>query len=506
MTLVLNFDLGTGGVRAGVYDVGGRVMLSLSEASYDTTYPRAGWAEQQAEDWWAAVLTAGREAIARCGSNEIAAVCAATTASSVVVCDKESRPLYPAILWMDCRASEEARATETVKHPVMDYSGGGDAAEWLVPKAMWLSANEPAIFEKADVICEALDFINFRLCGEWSGSRMNAACKWNYDSKNGSFVPEIYGALGISRLQQKLPQRIIPVGDVIGNLQPGIADALGISGQAIVVQGGIDAHIGMLGAGTVAAGGMLIIGGTSVVHLTHLNEQSDVSGFWGPYPNALVDGLWLVEAGQVSAGSILNWFSQKLFGLDEQGHTDLIKKASNASGGGSGLLTLDYWMGNRTPYRDADLRGAVLGLSLGHDRADLYASAVDSIALGSANVVAVLEQRGVNVERIVVAGGICKNPLWLQATVDALQRSVHVAYDDNLSLVGTAVCSAHALGLFPDLITASEACAAPTKEMLPDAQRSKRYRETMELYRNATESLTPVLHALSARQRAGAER
>ncbi|PRD40705.1 sugar kinase [Phyllobacterium phragmitis] len=506
MTLVLNFDLGTGGVRAGVYDVERRTMLSLSEASYATTYPRAGWAEQQAEEWWSAVLTAGRDAVSRCGSSEIAAVCVATTASSVVICDKDSKPLYPAILWMDCRAADEARATESIDHPVMDYSGGGDAAEWLVPKAMWLAANEPRIYTAADIICEALDFINFRLCGVWAGSRMNAACKWNYDSKNASFVPEIYAALGIPELQHKLPQRIVPVGDAVGNLQPEIAKALGISTQAIVAQGGIDAHIGVLGAGTVAAGGMLIIGGTSVVYLTHLKQQGDVNGFWGPYPNALVDGLWLVEAGQVSAGSILNWFSQKLFGLDEQGHADLIKQASSASARNSGLLTLDYWMGNRTPYRDADLRGAVLGLSLGHDRADVYASAVDSIALGSANVVAVLEERGVMVDRIVVAGGICKNSLWLQATVDALQRPVHVAHGDNLSLIGTAVCSAHALGLFPDLITASEACAAPTKEMQPDAERAKRYRDTMELYRNATESLTPVLHQLSARQRAGAER
>ncbi|MEP7457582.1 FGGY-family carbohydrate kinase [Phyllobacterium sp. SB3] len=505
MTLVLNFDLGTGGVRAGVYDVEGRSMLSMSESSYGTIYPRAGWAEQQAEEWWVAVLTAGREAVERCGSGDIAAVCVATTASSVVICDRESKPLYPAILWMDCRASEEARITEKINHPVMNYSGGGDAAEWLVPKAMWLSSNEPAIFEKADIICEALDFINFRLCGEWAGSRMNAACKWNYDSSNGSFVPEIYEALGISGLQKKLPQRIVPVGDVIGSIQPEVATALGINGRAIVAQGGIDAHIGVLGAGTVAAGGMLIIGGTSVVHLTHLKEQADVSGFWGPYPNALVEGLWLVEAGQVSAGSILNWFSQKLFGLDEEGHAELIRQAST-SARNSGLLTLDYWMGNRTPYRDADLRGAVLGLSLGHDRADVYASAVDSIALGSANVVGVLEDRGVHVERIVLAGGICKNPLWLQATVDALQRPVNVAHGDNLSLIGTAVCSAHALGLFPDLISASEACAAPTKELLPDPQRAERYRDAMELYRSATESLTPVLHALSARQRAGAER
>ncbi|SDP91031.1 FGGY-family carbohydrate kinase [Phyllobacterium sp. OV277] len=504
MTLVLNFDLGTGGVRAGVYDVERKTMLSLSEASYSTTYPHAGWAEQQPDEWWNALLTAGRQAVEQCGSGEIAAVCVATTASSVVVCDRNSAPLYPAILWMDCRAAKEARATEKVKHPVMAYSGGGDAVEWLVPKAMWLAEHERTIFGQADIICEALDFINYRLCGEWVGSRMNAACKWNYDSKNGAFVSEIYEALGVPELQNKLPQRIVPVGDTIGSLKPEIAAALGVTSSPLLAQGGIDAHIGVLGAGTVAAGGMLIIGGTSVVHLTHLKEQGNVTGFWGPYPNALVDGLWLVEAGQVSAGSILNWFSSKIFGLDEQGHRDLIREASAVSKQNSGLLTLDYWMGNRTPYRDADLRGAILGLSLGHNRADIYSSAVDSIALGSANVIAVLEERGVSVERIVMAGGICKNALWLQATIDAIGRPVHVAGDDNLSLIGTAVCCAHALGLFPDLISASEACAAPTREVHPDPVRGQRYRDTIGLYRDTTETLMPTLHTLSGRQLAGA--
>ncbi|WP_367249207.1 hypothetical protein, partial [Pseudomonas sp. SB113] len=56
------------------------------------------------------------------------------------------------------------------------------------------------------------------------------------------------------------------------------------------------------------------------------------------------------------------------------------------------------------------------------------------------------------------------------------------------------------LGLFPDLITASNACAAPTKEVLPDAARSRRYDEALELYRDTTEVLTPAFHTLSERQ------
>lgn len=506
MTKVLSIDLGTGGARAGVYDIERRKMFPVREATYETRYPKPGWAEQDAEEWWRALLEAGAQAVAEAGTGDIAAVCVATTASSVAVCDREGVPLRPALLWMDARATKEARDTARVDHPVMAYSGGEDACEWLVPKAMWLAANERPLYDRAAVICEALDFINYRLTGEWAASRMNAACKWNYDSLNARFVPEIYEALDIPDLPEKLPRRVVPVGGTVAPLRADVASRLGITSPAIVAQGGIDAHIGMLGAGTVAPGGMLLIGGTSNVHLTHLAGQDDVSGFWGPYPNALVDGLWLVEAGQVSAGSILNWLSRTVFGLEEAGHAALVAEATARAGEASGLLTLDYWMGNRTPYRDANLRGAILGLSLGHGRADIYASAVDSIALGSANVVEVLKDRGVSIDRLVVAGGICKNPLWLQSTVDALGRAVEVAREDNLSLVGTAVASATALGLFPDLAAAAQACSVSTKTLEPDMARAGWYREAMSSYRETTEALTPLFHTLSARQMTGANR
>lgn len=504
MTRVLSFDLGTGSVRAGVYDLEKRSMIAIAEAQYDTIYPRAGWAEQQPDEWWSALLIAGRQVIETSGASDVAAICVATTASTVAVCTIEGKPLRPALLWMDCRATAEAQATTEVDHPVMAYSGGADAVEWLVPKAMWLARHEPEIYARADIICEALDFINFRLVGEWVGSRMNAACKWNYDSATSAFVPEIYAQLGIDDLQDKLPKRIIPVGGPIGTLKREIAEALGLTACPLVVQGGIDAHIGMLGSDTVDVGSMLAIGGTSSVFLTHLADYGRVDGFWGPYPNALLDDYWLVEAGQVSTGSVLNWLSGKIFGLNVQEHKALIEEARVAQEAGSGLLTLDYWMGNRTPYRDGHLRGAIMGLSLGHGRADIYASAVDAIALGSANVLHSLEQQHVAIDRIVMAGGICKNPLWLQSTVDALARPVFVAQSDNLSLIGASVSAAHALGFYPDLFEAAKNCAAQTVELHPNAVRSAWFMDTLALYREVTAALTPTLHRLSKRQATGA--
>ena len=502
MVLMLGLDFGTGGARVGLFDLNQRRIVAGAESTYPTRHPVPGWAEQDPEDWWRALGEASRRTLREAGDPHVAGVCVATTASTVVACRADSTPLRAALLWMDCRAGVEAARTAEVSHPVMRFSGGSDAAEWLVPKAMWLRRNEPECWLEAARICECLDWINFRLSGRWVASRMNATCKWNYDPPARSFHPSLYEALGIPDLPERLPPVMVPVGDPIGCLTDAAAEHLGLRGQRpVLAQGGIDAHIGVLGADTVAPGRLLMIGGTSVVHLFHVEAERPLPGFWGPYPDALLDGLWLVEGGQVSAGSVLSWLSGTIFGLDEAGTRALIAEASQRSVGGHGLLTLDYFMGNRTPYRDPDLRGALLGLSLGHDRAALYRSAVDSVALASANVVRQAEELGITMDRIVSAGGYRRNPIWLRATVDALGRPIQIAAEENLTIVGCAAAAATAVGIFPDLRTAAAAVDRGGTVLEPDLIAHQRYLEELERYRAVTELLAPTLRRLSASPR-----
>ena len=123
----------------------------------------------------------------------------------MVACKRDGTPLRPALLWMDCRAAAEADRTAASRHPVMAYSGGGDAAEWLVPKSMWLARHEPQTYAAAEVICECIDYINFMLTGRWVGSRMNATCKWNYDSVAGRFVDDLYAEFGVPGSRRQAP-------------------------------------------------------------------------------------------------------------------------------------------------------------------------------------------------------------------------------------------------------------------------------------------------------------
>jgi ribulose kinase len=198
MSFILGVDFGTGGVRVGAFDSGTLKLTDVSEEAYTTSYPHPGWAEQWPGYWWDGFVAATGKLLRKGNITEVGSVTVSTTASTVVVTEANGSPVRPAILRMDARADAEARFTGTTDHPVLRYSGGSDAVEWLVPKAMWLAKHEPETYRRAERIVEAVDFINFRLMDEWVGSKLNATCKWNYDPEIGGFHPSLFTSFGIS--------------------------------------------------------------------------------------------------------------------------------------------------------------------------------------------------------------------------------------------------------------------------------------------------------------------
>lgn len=347
MTALLAIDLGTESARVAVYAEDAR-LLGEGEGTYPTVFPRPGWAEQDPQDWWSAVVTATRTALAAAGEPEVVGVGVATTASTVTVLDADGVPLRPALLWMDGRAGAESALTAEIEHPVLRYAGGSDAVEWLVPKAMWLARNEPAAYRAAARITEAVDYLVWRLTGVWAGSQLNAVCKWNYDPHGAGFPDDLYAALGVPDLRAKLPDRVVPVGGAIGELTGAARGELGVRGPAVVASGGIDAHLSLLAIGGSATGRVSVVSGTSTAFVTEIDAPVFPPTVWGPYPDALTPGSWLIEGGQVSSGSVLKWAGEHLLGRSRADLPALIKAAADLPPAAHGLLVLDYFMGNRT--------------------------------------------------------------------------------------------------------------------------------------------------------------
>ena len=495
MSHYLAIDVGTEGARVAIYADDGE-CVGEGVSGYPTSFPRPGWAEQDPERWWSSVVEATRAAIVVAGVSKFDGVSVATTASSVVVLDAAGRPLRPALLWMDSRASSQADRTAELQHEALIFSGGTDSSEWLVPKAMWISENEPDIYDEARYIGESVDYLTWKLTDQWLGSRLNATCKWNYDSRTGALPHELYGLLGVPDLGDKLASDIRAVGSVAGRVSASAASELGLSSRPLVAVGGIDAHLTLVPLRAISTHPVSVVAGTSNAFVAELADPVFSSELWGPYPGALTEGLWLVEGGQVSAGSALTWLAERVLGFSRKTASSLIADAAAVPGFSDGLLVLDNFMGNRTPLRDPRLRGAVLGATIATTKAQLYRATVESVAFGTRQVLESFDNAGVDTSEVFFSGGIRHNPLWLQTTAEVLGRPINLVLNENLTLRACAATAAVASGGYRDLDDAAVAFSPEIQVIDPVTSAVGSYDEIFALYQEATSVTADIHHRL----------
>jgi sugar (pentulose or hexulose) kinase len=185
---VIGVDMGTEGVRVGVFDLEGTPLAFASER-YELRHPQPGWAEQDPDAWWAAFVGATRRAVASSGvpPESIRALSAGTTSCTVVTLDAKDRPLRPAMIWMDVRAVEEAQVVAGLEHVNRRVDGQGVSAEWFPCKTLWLKRNEPEVWSQATHVVECIDWFMHRLTGEWTGSITAVAIRAYYDRTRGGW-------------------------------------------------------------------------------------------------------------------------------------------------------------------------------------------------------------------------------------------------------------------------------------------------------------------------------
>jgi len=503
---VLGIDCGTQSLRAAAFDLAGHLVGSASCAC-PVDLPRVGWAEQRVEDWW----TAARQAVPRClaeaglGSEDIAGLSIDCTSCTVVAATRDGAPLRPAILWMDQRAHEEAAEIAATRHPRLRYAGSTLSAEWMLPKALWLQRHEPRVFDQADLIVEGIDWLTHRLTGEWALSLNNVTCRWNYMQSEGGWSEDLLEQAALPGLRAKWPGVILAMGQRAGGLTREAAAALGLRAGTPVAEGGIDAYTSMLGVGAVRPGRMALVMGSSTCHLALCRGPAFGSRLWGPFPECLLPGTWVLEGGQTSTGSIVKWFAETLAGaaVADEGadlYETLDREAARVGIGAEGLILLDYFQGNRTPIGDPLARGAIWGLSLKHGPAHLLRAIYEGTAFGARLILDDMHRAGHTPEAIYACGGGSRSTLWLQIHADVCRTPIHLTQEPEATALGTAVCAAVGAGLFAGAADASEAMARVVRTIEPRGDVAADYDFCYDKYVRSYAALRDLMHEVARRQ------
>lgn len=494
MAYFLTIDGGTESLRARVHDLSGRVLGSEA-VGYATDFQSGNRVEQNPVDWWDNLVRASRAAIAAADvpADEIVAMACATTCCSVVALDARGEPLRPALIWMDVRASREADEVLATGDAALVLNGDGAgpvSAEWMVPKALWLKRHEPDTFARAHRICEYQDYLTYRLTGEWAASLNNVGLRWHYSTDRGGWPVSLLDALDLGELVDKWPDRVVAPGDVVGTLSGDAAQALGLSRDVKLVQGGADALIGMIGLGVAQPGQLALITGSSHLLFGVTRDPLHASGVWGAYPDIVYPERYVVEGGQTSTGSIINWLG-RLCG-ETLDFDELNRRAAQLPPGSDGLLVQDHFQGNRTPHTDPLSRGAIVGLTLAHERHHLFRAIMEGIGLGTRTILDAFATAGYTGTEITVGGGASASPLWLQIHADTAGVPVVTPASPDAPSNGCAILSAYGAGLVDSIDDGIAAMVQPGERYEPISANVAVYDELLERYQALYPTLKPL--------------
>jgi ribulose kinase len=246
----------------------------------------------------------------------------------------------------------------------------------------------------------------------------------------------------------------------------------------------------MLGLGATNAGDVAVIVGSSTCHLAQSRTGVFGSGAAGCYPDATVEGLFTIEAGQTATGSILDWYRRHFAG-DQQLEAErrgvhvfqvLDELAAAVPPGALGVVVRDDWQGNRSPYKNPQARGAISGLSLAHGPGHIFRAIYEATACGTRHILEDAIAHGLKVERIFCGGGGARSSLWLQIHADILQKPVHMARESEACALGSAMAAAVAAGSYQDFDEAARAMVAIEHRVEPNKANAAAYDDLFNRY------------------------
>src|SRR6202048_3134138 len=225
----IGVDVGTSSARAGGFDETG-ALLAPARHPITVWHEAGNVVEQSSSEIWAACADSVRAAMAEAGLPAAAVKGIGFDATcSLVVLDAGGHPVTVStsgdprrnvIVWMDHRATAEARLVNDTHDDVLRYVGGSISPEMEIPKLLWLKRHLPSTYNSAGHFFDLADYLSFRATGSTARSICTLACKWNFLAHERRWSDSYFECIGLGDLASdeyaKIGNEIVAPGTPLG--------------------------------------------------------------------------------------------------------------------------------------------------------------------------------------------------------------------------------------------------------------------------------------------------
>jgi len=436
---LLGLDYGTTSLKAAVFNEKGE---QISSGSVDYTLITKGdTVEFDANQYWEIFMQCYKEVA---GDLEISALSVDTQCETLILADENGNPLRNAIVWLDNRATEEAKEIEARfgAQKVYEITGQPEiTATWPACKLLWIKKNEPEVWAKTRKIFLLEDFLLYKMTGRFVTEKTLQSSSLYFDIRTGEWWQEMLDFL-------ELPKEYLP--QLHDSCQK-----VGEFEKTAVVTSAIDQIAGAIGAGIIKKGVISEMTGTTMV----IFVPSDTIPEYHPESKVPChynfDGKYCLMLWTTTAGMVLKWFKNNF--CEDFEFSKLDELAQNVSIGSAGLTMLPHLSGSTMPKYNPDAKGVFYGITLEHTRGHFVRSILESVACMLKEN---LDYLGMDIQEIRSMGGGANSPLWCQIKSDMTGKRLVTLKTKETACLGSAIMAGVGVGAFSSV---EEACGKLVK-------------------------------------------
>ena len=518
---IIIYDFGTSSVKTCLFEIDPDIrLIAGSSAGYGLYISDDGGAEQDTEEWWAAICSTTRDLFSKTDvkPEEIEGMAFCSQMQGAVFVDADGNALRRPMTYLDQKGFKEYKDCmgrgiikvsgcslyKLVRNLIVNYAGSTSAKD-PVWKYKWVEKHEPEVFGKIYKWLDIGDYLTSRCTGRIVRTADTAFATFLYDTRKGKEGWN-KGLLKMYKVDPEHMPKIIDCTDKAGTLTKTAASDLGLVPGIPVFGGGGDTTFVNIGAGCTRSGDTHIYVGTSGWVSTFMDHQTvDI--------NAMITGVLSAKHGYFNyyaeletAGKCYEWVLNHL-ALDEIGvylnktevtddyesrftslYDYLSLEVEKVPPGANGVIFTPWMHGNRCPFEDSNAGGMFFNIRIENGKRDMIRAVLEGICYHLRWLLESVEKKVRTSDTIRFVGGGALSFVISQMLSDITGRTIEtVSNAQEAGAIGAAlVVAAGVKG--DDVLELSRRLVKANRTYVPDSGNKEVYDRNFKVFKNLYKS------------------
>ena len=440
---IIIYDFGTGSVKTCLFDIGSEIrLIASSTGSYGLYISDDGGAEQDTEEWWAALCSTTRDLFDRSNvrPEEIRGLAFCAQMQGTVLVDKDAKAVRRPMNYLDQKGIKEFKECmgsgmikvsgcslfKLVRNLIVNYAGSTSAKD-PVWKYKWVENNEPENYKKIYKWLDISDYLAARCTGRIIRTADSAFATFLYDTRKGKEGWN-KGLLKMYKVDPGHMPEIIDSTDLVGGLTQKAAKELGLVAGIPVYGGGGDTTFVNIGAGCTSPGDTHIY-----VYFNYYAELETA----GKCFDWVMNHLALDEVGiYLDKKKVTDDVESKYTSLYDY----LSDEISKVPPGANGVIFTPWMHGNRSPFEDSNAAGMFFNIKIENGKRDMLRAVLEGICYHLRWLLESQERKEKTSETIRFVGGGALSAVTCQILADVTGRKIETVNNtQEVGAIGTAL-------------------------------------------------------------------